>query len=310
MVNMTVIHVRTLMRYIVGIVIVIVITIIFLASIKFGKMEKKEEKESFLNQSVPTFLSCLDDNIPAIHMMNHEEEEASFFHLSKQGLEHKILFDEYGMFQVTKKVSENSEEIKQIAEKESSSIISVGEVTTDLPTEVQPSSVKTTYNTQIGSVPIRNESQYAVTEETIAQEVEYNFKKMMIFHTHTCESYTSTDRFFYTPTGNFRTTDLNFSVARVGDELQKNLEQYGIEVIHDKTYHDYPNYSGSYGRSLKTVQNLLETHSDVNIVFDLHRDAIGDSSYAPKVKIRRRNGSSDYVCYRNRWRWTYSSRLE
>ena len=85
--------------------------------------------------------------------------------------------------------------------------------------------------------------------------------------------------------GNFRTTDLNYSVARVGDELANNLQAKGINVYHDKTYHDYPSYNGSYTRSLSTVSKILENNK-ADIIIDLHRDAIGSySSYAPTVKI-------------------------
>ena len=60
---------------------------------------------------------------------------------------------------------------------------------------------------------------------------------------------------------------------------------YGFNVTHDTTYHDYPNYSGSYGRSMATVENVLLSHSGTDIIIDLHRDAIADSSYAPSVII-------------------------
>ncbi len=86
-------------------------------------------------------------------------------------------------------------------------------------------------------------------------------------------------------TGNYRTTDLNYSVARVGTELTNYLKNKGFNVEHNTTYHDYPAYSGSYSRSLETVQSLLAGKS-TQIVIDLHRDAVGSSnSYAPTVKI-------------------------
>lgn len=71
----------------------------------------------------------------------------------------------------------------------------------------------------------------------------------------------------------------------MGEELEKYLCNYGYTVVHDKTYHDYPAYTGSYNRSLITVQNLLSTYQGTDVVIDLHRDAIGDNTYAPKVKI-------------------------
>ena len=134
-------------------------------------------------------------------------------------------------------------------------------------------------------VKIRNESDYNIQNEIKDLEVSFNKNNVLIFHTHTCESYTPTEQSTYNSTGNFRTTDLNYSVARVGDELEKYLTNYGYNVIHDKSYHDYPAYNGSYNRSLVTVQNLLEKNDNFDVVIDLHRDAIGDNTYAPKVKI-------------------------
>lgn len=136
------------------------------------------------------------------------------------------------------------------------------------------------------TVKIKNETDYELTEDILNPDINLNSKDILIFHTHTCESYTSSEAYNYTPTGNYRTTDLNFSVARVGDELENRLKGYGYNVLHDKSYHDYPAYSGSYGRSLQTVQTILSSSPNTEIVFDIHRDAIGSGdTYGPTVKI-------------------------
>lgn len=89
----------------------------------------------------------------------------------------------------------------------------------------------------------------------------------------------------YEATGNYRTTDLNYSVARVGTEFTNYLKEKGFNVTHNTTYHDYPAYSGSYARSLNTLEGLLEG-KNTQLVFDLHRDAVGSSNeYAPTIKI-------------------------
>ena len=45
-------------------------------------------------------------------------------------------------------------------------------------------------------------------------------------------------------------------------------------------------YTGSYNRSLEAVKNDLNNLDNPEIIFDIHRDAIGSSeSYAPSVKI-------------------------
>lgn len=78
---------------------------------------------------------------------------------------------------------------------------------------------------------------------------------------------------------------MNYTVARVGNELTEGLQARGYNVIHDTTLHDYPSYSGSYSNSMQTVSNIL-TNSSAQMIIDLHRDAVGNGSeYGPTVKI-------------------------
>ncbi|MBR2744406.1 MAG: stage II sporulation protein P [Clostridia bacterium] len=162
----------------------------------------------------------------------------------------------------------------------------VKEVATEATTEVQKSTYKEHYNHIVNGVKIKNETSFDLNEiELSPDNVKLKNKNVIIFHTHTCESYTQTENSKYEASGNYRTTDLNYNVAKVGDELEKYLKSYGFNVKHDKTYHDYPAYTGSYGRSLKTVSNILAKGYKADIIIDLHRDAMSDESYAPKVKI-------------------------
>lgn len=148
------------------------------------------------------------------------------------------------------------------------------------------------YNMTYGNVKIRNQSDCEITED-ICNPTDLNLsntKTVLIYHTHTCESYTPSEKYNYTMTGNYRTTDNNYNMVKVGDELTKYLEQKGFTVIHNTTCHDYPAYSGSYDRSYTTVQGILNENSNIGLVIDLHRDAVGDgSSYGPTVKV---NGES------------------
>ncbi len=145
--------------------------------------------------------------------------------------------------------------------------------------------IKESFNTQYGNVKIKNGTKIVLTDEMMNPNINIDNKNVVIFHTHSCESYTASDLFPYTPTGTYRTTDLNYTVTRVGTELESQLKKYGISVVHDTSYHDYPAYNGSYTRSLATVQNILKTNPS-DIIIDLHRDAIGSrSDYAPTVKI-------------------------
>ena len=152
---------------------------------------------------------------------------------------------------------------------------------------IEEKNKKEVFTNNYGSVKIKNESKYTLTPDMIEPTVDFNNKKdIIIFHTHTCESYTQTPDRQYIPTSNYRTTDQKNSVVSVGDVLTELLQEKGYNVRHNKTYHDYPSYTGSYNRSYKTVKSMLPDGDWTEFVIDLHRDAIGNGSdYGPRVKI-------------------------
>lgn len=105
--------------------------------------------------------------------------------------------------------------------------------------------------------------------------------QILILHTHGSEAYTMPQGQEYEPSGECRTTDGSYNVLRVGEELKAALEAAGISVIHDTTLHDYPEYSGAYGRSLTTAEAYLEQYPTISVVLDIHRDAIYDGEGNP-----------------------------
>ncbi len=114
---------------------------------------------------------------------------------------------------------------------------------------------------------------------------------ILIMHTHTTECYESRESEVYYEDSPTRTTDLEKSVVKVGEAVAEELEAAGIGVIHDKTLHDYPQYTGAYDRSAETVAGYLKKYPSIKIVIDLHRDAIEEDGvrYAPTAVI---NGKS------------------
>ena len=102
--------------------------------------------------------------------------------------------------------------------------------------------------------------------------------QVLIVHTHGSEAYTMPPGQEYVPSGECRTTDCAYNVVRVGDELAGALEEAGLRVVHDATLHDYPEYSGAYGRSLETVERYLAEYPSISLVLDVHRDAISDGN--------------------------------
>ncbi|MBP0964805.1 MAG: stage II sporulation protein P [Oscillospiraceae bacterium] len=98
--------------------------------------------------------------------------------------------------------------------------------------------------------------------------------RVMIMHTHTTECYEPEPSDSYDSERSCRTTELSANMAAVGDRIAAELEKAGIGVYHDVTLHDYPSYNGSYERSAETVKAALTEYPDIQIVLDVHRDAM------------------------------------
>lgn len=99
---------------------------------------------------------------------------------------------------------------------------------------------------------------------------------VLIVHTHGMESYKNTEN--YPESSPYRSADTAYNMVSIGEALAAVLEQGGIGVIHDKTLHDAASFSGAYGSARTSIQQYLRDYPSIQIVLDLHRDAVGDST--------------------------------
>ena len=304
MFNVTVLKMKDIIKYLAGILLTGLVVIF--VSKGLGKnnettndgsnkiIGKLEKGISFFTEN--SMLHALDQTIPAISNINEE-----YKNIAKEddgNAENKNILQAMLGIQISSiNGMENIEEVKETEEsnnsneeenkenneeKQNETVAAAG-----VPTEViTPNPISDGSNSQIENVKIKNETDYQITEDMFdTSNLTIDNKNIILFHTHSCESYTPSEKYPYTQTGNFRTTDLNYTVTRVGTELETYLKQYNYNVVHNTDYHDYPAYNGSYTRSLKTVENILKT-TPSDIIIDVHRDAIGSrSDYAPTVKI-------------------------
>ena len=280
MINLAVIELKDIIKYLIKITIIILLAVSLTKFFSSFKTKLNVEKKSFL--------SCLDVVIPSMIDVNENEENTKKVDKAEIKPLKMALETELGVINALEKNGETEADETSSANKEETEADAgkVEEAKTGVKTEVIETNVPEKYTTEYNGVKIRNETDnIKLTKAMLKPDVTLNTKNIIIYHTHTCESYTKTEKYKYKSTGNFRTTDINYSVARVGTELTKYLKYYGYNVIHDTTLYDYPSYSASYDRSLKGVAKLLEKNKDTDILFDIHRDAIGDSTYAPTVKI-------------------------
>ena len=297
MFNVTVLKMRDIFKVIIGITFLVVVVLgiskIFHKDTKENSKGVQKIENGIKALSQFSMINCMDQTIPTMSSINEEYKNIAKEDDKK---ENKNILQEMLKTQIS---SVNAiKESEEITNKENNENIQENEKNqTEEKQEIQlaqeglqtqvitQNPISENSNVTYKNVKIKNQTSYTLTEEMLNPDITIENKNIILFHTHSCESYTSSDKYPYTPTGTFRTTDLNFTVVRVGTELENQLKQYQYNVIHNTDYHDYPSYNGSYTRSLATVENILKTNPS-DIIIDVHRDAVGSrSNYAPTVKI-------------------------
>lgn len=290
MFNVTVLKIGDIIKYLVGISIIVML-MVFTARYFSSNKENKNTKNFKILQA-NSLTKCMEKEIPAMASVNSENDTQEKNETSQNNYLEQFLQTEIssikGIQEAEEKVEvedKNKNQNETTQNTETRNDVQLAQSTNAQTEIVTPNPISENYNVQYGNVKIKNQTTYNLTEDILKPDIKIDNKNIVIFHTHSCESYTSSEKYPYTQTGNFRTTDLKYTVTQVGSELENYLKKYNLNVVHDTSYHDYPSYTGSYTRSLKTVENILQT-TPSDIIIDLHRDAIGSrADYAPTVKI-------------------------
>lgn len=95
-------------------------------------------------------------------------------------------------------------------------------------------------------------------------------KNILLYHSHTTEAFVPTS-------GIPHTEKFDETIVKVGEHLAQELRRLGANVIHDVTHHS-KRHSESYRRSRETVQRHLNSDMEFDLIIDLHRDGVGQSS--------------------------------
>ena len=101
--------------------------------------------------------------------------------------------------------------------------------------------------------------------------------QILIVHSHGSEAYSQSDGDMYEESDPYRTTDCTHNVVKVGEEMATVFRAHGFQVIHDTTLFDYPSYNEAYDRSKAAVEQWLEKYPTIQVVLDVHRDALEGS---------------------------------
>lgn len=114
----------------------------------------------------------------------------------------------------------------------------------------------------------------AITAAQPNLELEQDGPQILIVHTHGSEAYTMDGNDVYEESDAYRTTDERYNVVRIGDEMQRVFEAMGLQVVHDRTLYDYPQYVDAYTRSREGVEKWLAKYPSIQVVLDVHRDGL------------------------------------
>ena len=138
-----------------------------------------------------------------------------------------------------------------------------------------------------GAVKVKNVNKTDIDiKKILSKKIDLSVSKdkpaVLIFHTHTTETYQILDRGFYETNFKTRTKDSTQNMLRVGKAICEEIEALGYKVIHDTQIHDL-SYNGAYAHSRKKVEEYLKKHPTIQIVLDIHRDAIQQSD-GTKIK--------------------------
>lgn len=155
--------------------------------------------------------------------------------------------------------------------------LTVPEPTSEAPTEPEPT-LPVFLETDLELVSMTKTSSYDPDlEQLLTRPLSFDLTgsgpAVLILHTHATECYTAAEGQEYEPAGAYRTLDGQYNMLRIGEEVARILEGAGVEVIQDRTLHDYPSYNDAYRNAADTAAAYVQQYPGIRLILDLHRDA-------------------------------------
>ncbi len=142
---------------------------------------------------------------------------------------------------------------------------------------------------------IRNFTKHKIDIAKMLKEpIDFNFSKkgpkVLIYHTHTSESYVLKEEDLGKKGVASYNSNPKYNVVRVGEELAIRLRKYGIETLHNATVHD-KSRPAAYGVAIDTLQSYLKSYPSIKVYIDIHRDGLDASK--PKLRaVKKINGKN------------------
>lgn len=210
MFNVTVIRLKDIAK-----ILLIVIAIYILSKFILKNLSLKECLNKSININDSSFIklgidteSNIIKNISKTNLDDEKTEEIEnnfktdyLKSMLKMGL--NLFNTEEAERSIGQEIEEKTEEnnIDTNTNSEEQKMAQVQEITTDTTTQVVTQNpITERYNKEYNGIKIRNETSYELTDDMLNPDnLEIDKKDILIFHTHTCESYTQTENYQYEP---------------------------------------------------------------------------------------------------------------
>lgn len=205
MFNVTVIRLKDIVR-----IIIIVITIYILSKFILKNISVKDYLNQSINFNTNEFIK-LGINTESNIIKNISKNQTKINDEETEEIEEDIKdFSIKSILQIGSNLFKAKELEKDLGQDENISseeetneqkIADTKEVTTDVSTQIVTAHpIAEKYNKEYNGVKIKNETSYELTDEILnPNNLDIRKDNITIFHTHTCESYTQSENYKYTP---------------------------------------------------------------------------------------------------------------
>ncbi len=199
--NIAVISIKDIFKYVLKIGIIVCLIYMCIQLVNISKNTSADINQNKLKETLDdgvqkinnySFLDCLDISMSLFSYKKDNDMRTKILTNTDILAMGTGIFDK-SIFQNTDLVINEEELTIDDAEELASKIEELpSNVTTE---EVEKNNITPKYTTSYSSVKINNQSDYELTETILKPDIEIKNKKdILIYHTHTCESYTPSER--------------------------------------------------------------------------------------------------------------------
>lgn len=130
---------------------------------------------------------------------------------------------------------------------------------------VDPAALVTQVSSRFQTTSMRSDPLDVSSRGEAVVPVNRDEPRVLIYHAHASEN--------YSPKQTHAARGQTGDVVEVGRELARALEAEGVRTLHVTGVYDDP-WNEAYTASARAVQQVLEANPSIELVIDIHRDAI------------------------------------